>query len=283
MKKMRDLKGMVVLTLREGEQLGRISGMLVDPDSARVVALVLNKRTPSGELQVIATANIYRVGEAAITVEDRGAMVAISRIPRFQTLAQTKSAIRGKAVLTEEGENLGRVADVLIDAETFEIQAVLLKAFLREGRRIPAEQIRTIGPDVLVVQKETPAPPPHREPRPPEPEPEILAEADFTPDPAVTEGRPSSLEPAMPPLSTPERIVPVEPPPVSAGTAAEGDEGMALTEEAPPDPALETALETAVEEPSEAAAVEEEEENPWRRWVKRLRGGEAEGYPGEGV
>lgn len=281
MKKMRDLKGMTILTLQEGEQLGRVRSLLVDPAAGQVVALVLDKRTPSGEAQVVATANVHSVGKAAITVQDRGSLVPLARIPRFQALARENITVRGKMVVTETGQKMGRIGEMLIDAGSFKIQAILLKGFLGRQRRIPSEQIRTIGPDVVVVQEDMPRPaslrPTGPVPAPPPPSPEETLQESFSPEPephempiAAGPEISGSTEPAMPAVSTFDEAPVLEsvPEPVEDISAAVV-ESEAVEETVIPDaePLSPEPTEQAVEDTS----PEEGSDNPWHRWVKRLR------------
>lgn len=243
--KLQQLKGMPVLSLQEGEILGRVREAIVDTTAGRVVALTLDRRTPGGELQVVATANIRSVGKEAITVEDRSSVVPISRIPRFKELAQKGKPLRGRAVMTEQGVRLGRVDDAAVDEASFRLTAFVLRAFWGRGRVIPMERVRTIGADAVVVW-EVPEAPPMPIPSAPEEVPPPPPEAVFPPPPPAEEAPlPSApeeaarpAEPAIPLVSTPE-IPPGSTEP-SGGPPAEA---------LPPTPGP---------------------ENPWQRWVRRL-------------
>lgn len=293
--KMRDLKGMPVLALEEGERLGKVRDPLVDPATGRVLALLLDQRTPSGEPQVVASANIHHVGPAAITVANRGSVVPLSRIPRFQELARSKTRLSGKSVITEKGTKLGEVGDLIINTETFEIEGLVLKKLLGEGRRIPAEQIRTIGPDAVVVH-EAPVPSKPTRTPPPSPaapvEPQVEEEEDVGPPAPAVETAPRETsrgplpeiveqeppqgegeeleEPAIPPVSTLDEVPAAvagpdqEPSPVEE-TPMEGEPTISMHLEGGPDLAPD-------EHPGEGAE-EAGSENPWQRWVRRLRGG----------
>lgn len=160
MKKMSELKGMPIMSLQEGEQVGQVDGLIVDPANVQVVALLLDRRTASKEEQVVATANVRSVGEAAITIENRASVVPIARIPHIQELARTKKPVLGKTVMSEEGTRLGEVADLEIDTEDFRITGLLLRGTLwKKGATIPAGRIRSIGRDAVIVRQEPEAAP----------------------------------------------------------------------------------------------------------------------------
>lgn len=250
MKRLQQLKGMPILSLQEGEVLGRVREAILDVAAGRVVALTLDRRTRAGEPQVVATANIRSVGKEAITVEDRSSVVPISRIPRFKELAQRGKPLRSRTVMTEQGVRIGRVADAMMDEANFRLTALVLQAFWGRGQVIPMERVRTIGTDAVVVwemPEARPAPvPPAPEVVPPPPPPEAAppppppAEEEAPLPPPALEEAARPAEPAIPLVSTPEEGLPMRP--------AEPFESA----------------------PAEGTTPTPDSENPWQRWVRRL-------------
>ncbi len=242
MKTLRELRGLPVLTLEEGERLGQVRDLILDPVGAQVLALILDRRAPGGEPQVVATANVRHVGVAAITVENRGSLVPLSRVPRFQALARSRRPLEGRMVISEEGERLGRVGDLQVDETNFRATSLILRGTFRRGRVIPIEQVRTIGADAIVVRAAAPA--------------------------AAPAGPPGFL----PPLPVEAPPGPIAAPPPEAAPIAEPCGEIPP----PPEPAPEEPTVPAPEESGLAAAPPAEEpdqppeENAWQRWVRRL-------------
>lgn len=274
MKKTRELRGMPVLALQEGERLGQVRDLILDPAARQVVALILDRRV-GGEDQVVATANIHNIGPAAITVEDRSSLIPLSRIPRFQELARMGKPIQGKMVISEAGVRLGKVDDLEIDVQTFRLTSLVLQGFLGRGQVVSADLIRTIGTDAIVVCEQEPAggapvPPafPIQEPAPPPgpfPDPETGLSI---PTPAPIEGPAPVLEPvpdlAQEPVSVATPTENTSPSAsVPAGPSAEPTAALLSAED--PAPNLEPG-------PTEGPAAEEGE-NAWQRWVRRLKNG----------
>lgn len=249
-KRLQQLKAMPILSLQEGEVLGRVREAIVDTATGRVVALTLDRRAPGGELQVVATANIRSVGKEAITVEDRNSVIPLSRIPRFKELAQKGKSLRGRVVITEQGARLGRVADVIVDESNFRLTSFVLQAFWGRGRLIPMERVRTIGTDAVVVWEvpevpPAPAPPVAEAAPPPSPSeaipPPLPPTKEKSPSlPSLPEEAARPAEPAIPLVSIPEESPPAKP--------AESGEGA----------------------PAEMSSLSPGSENPWQRWIRRL-------------
>lgn len=251
MKKSRELKGMPILTLQEGENLGRVRDLILDPTAGQIVALVLDRRAPKGEDQVVATANVRNVGSTAITVEDRSSLVPISRIPRFQELAGMRKPIQGKVVISETGTRLGQVDDLEVDVQTFCIVSLVLKAGpFGRGQSIPAEMVRTIGADAIVVRESIPS----------------AAAGGPQPAPAPPLEQPAPFPPAAPGLTLAVEATASANEPALSSRPVPGDAG--------PPPAGEGEVTAISEEPppSEGASGESAE-NAWQRWVRRLKHG----------
>ena len=250
MKKSRELKGMPVLTLQEGERLGQVRELILDPATRQVVALVLDQRTSGKEEQVVATANVRNVGTTAITVEDRSSLVPLNRIPRFQELARARKPVQGKMVMSESGTRLGQVDDMEVDVETFQIVSLVLKGLLGRRRVISADRVRTIGADAIVVRDEPTGTdtPPVADAAPP---PEIVSPPPLPVEPAPEEAA-CSLELPSEPVPPPAEATPSPP------AAAESPLADALPDRGEDSPAEEAA----------------EGENAWQRWVRRLKSGQ---------
>jgi uncharacterized protein YrrD len=268
MKKTRELKGMPVLALEEGERLGQVRGLILDPVARQVVALILDRRV-GGEDQIVATANIRTVGPAAITVENRSSLIPLSRIPRFQELARQGKPIQGKMVISEAGERLGQVDDLEVDVETFGLVSLVLKAFLRHGQVIPADRVRTIGTDAIVVCEEKPEGAP------------VAVSPAPVPEPAPPPSPAPAPQPFVPPSPVEEPAPVPEPAPVEEHTPVLAPEETTASPEAPAAPAVEPEVAPSDAEtqdpdlepgPTEKPAGEEEE-NAWQRWVRRLKSG----------
>ncbi len=287
--KLSSLKGMSILSLQEGEQLGQVRDTIVDPSARQVVALVLDRRASTGEPQVVATANIHNVGEAAITIEDRGRLVPLSRIPRFKELARARKPIYGRQVLSESGTRVGHIADLELELPSFRIAGFQLKGPLfRSGRSLPADQVRTIGMDAVIVRDEpaveskparpVPAPLPSAALAPAEiPTVPPLPSPEFCP-PAFGLEPAQEVEPAVPPVSSPGEPaahVLAERPAVEPTLPS-----LATEPPAPPEDVQSAELPAICGEPGpepvppEVASEEgppSATENPWQRWVHRLR------------
>jgi uncharacterized protein YrrD len=151
----KEIRGMPVVSVGEGKELGRVDALLVDPDEARVRWLRLAKGGFFGETRVIAMRAIEAIGENAITVDSEASAVRIDEVAEAQEMARDKRRLIGNRVLTDKGRLLGEIHDYELDEDTFHIiQYEIGKGDLlgSQAYYIAAERILTIGPDAVLVE-----------------------------------------------------------------------------------------------------------------------------------
>src|SRR4051794_20505982 len=108
-----DLKGRSVVDLDAGETLGRVEDLILDPDGQRLAGLIITTgRTildPGRELLVPAAA-IHAIGPDALTVRawEAGDADTLGSLPRL-------GDVRGKHVVTQSGETVGTLSDVMLE------------------------------------------------------------------------------------------------------------------------------------------------------------------------
>lgn len=107
----RDIVGRPVLTLR-GDAIAQVKDVIVDPESGRVRAFTLSGRGMlSGPLkEALAWSAVHALGRDAVMVSGRDAL------REGDDTARAHGAdMLGTHVLTQEGEDVGRVVDVVLD------------------------------------------------------------------------------------------------------------------------------------------------------------------------
>jgi uncharacterized protein YrrD len=151
----KEIRGLSVVSLAEGKELGKIDALLVDVDITTVRWLQLRKGGVFGRTRVISVDAVQAVGENAITVDSETSAVLRRESSEAQKLAQDKRRIIGNRVLTNKGRLLGEIRDYEIDVETFKITRYEIgKGDLLGTRTQPvaADYVLTIGPDAVLVE-----------------------------------------------------------------------------------------------------------------------------------
>lgn len=127
-----EAKNRKVMSTSGAVAVGKLRALIVDPRSAHVVALTLKKT--EGNADTLPWNNMQSFGRDAITIEslDR-IMVAEGELA---VLSDKQHQVIGKRVLTETGDEIGKVKDIEFDPDNGAIRALITDADEVAGTRI---------------------------------------------------------------------------------------------------------------------------------------------------
>lgn len=156
MRRIHDLLGMDVVTVREGASLGRLGGVEIDPVEGRVRYLRLESdgRRQGG---LVPWESVRAVGDDAVTIESADAVV--ETIPG-EVRDHVTPHLGDRPVVTESGRRLGQISSYDVDEVTGRITRYQVKpdAFFKRlsGRMLdlPPESVVTFGRDAIIVGDE---------------------------------------------------------------------------------------------------------------------------------
>ena len=139
------LKGKPVIAHDSAEQLGSVQSVVVEPEEARVVALLIGGKKSGSEF--VSWDDISALGDDAVMVTTSTARPAQDELE--QRVAAGIALGPGKRVLDEIGDELGTVDDFELDAETGVLQSVRV-----DDVDVAAERLLGIGNFAVVVRSE---------------------------------------------------------------------------------------------------------------------------------
>lgn len=149
------VKGLPVITMAEGKQIGKIDDLIVDPERKAVSWLRLHSGGMlGGERLWVSTEAVHGVGEDAVTINAEADARAPADAPEALALVQAKRGIIGSKVMTENGERVGEVCDYEFDPDTFALTSLSVPPGMNvvgEILMIPGDKVLTIGKDMIVV------------------------------------------------------------------------------------------------------------------------------------
>ncbi len=166
-----DIKGRAVITIDEGERVGSIADAVLDFGQRRVIAFtVTSGGIIGGSKHTLDIAAIHKVGPDAITVLQSTALREGDDVADGLTRL---SDLRQRNIITESGQEIGRVSDVQLDEATYDVLALETKSGSRllpmVGNRgtVPVSEVVSFGGDVVTVRDSAaPALPPGDTPAP---------------------------------------------------------------------------------------------------------------------
>lgn len=157
MRKALDAVGLPVICLKTGEEIGSVRDILCDLEW-RVLGVVLQEGNWFQPGTYIPSANIHAVGDHCLIATGKDAITSLQALAEYDTVGlQTgKVKLKGKAVITENGELLGKVEDVYFSPNWEKLVGYELSngwiADVTAGRkRLSAPPHVTIGEENLIV------------------------------------------------------------------------------------------------------------------------------------
>jgi sporulation protein YlmC with PRC-barrel domain len=146
-----DLIGKSVVSMSEGENVGKVQDLLVDTESVCIVALVLDA---GSEKRSLLMSDVRSVGPDAITVDT--ATFVDSADARIAGSVRPLSDLRALTVVDGSGTALGTVDDLAIESNG-KVESLMLShggVFGVGARRatMPATCVRSFGSKLLTVE-----------------------------------------------------------------------------------------------------------------------------------
>jgi uncharacterized protein YrrD len=110
------IRGLPVVTVREGEDVAEVRDVIYDPEAGRLVGLSLNQRgfLAGRRREVLPAESIHAIGQDALMVLDESSLVAPADAPDDVAHPATERNVVGDDVLTEGGTSLGKVTDLVL-------------------------------------------------------------------------------------------------------------------------------------------------------------------------
>jgi sporulation protein YlmC with PRC-barrel domain len=161
-----ELRGKTILSLRDGEKLGQVDDVLIDPNTLRISGLV----SSSGGLfdqrdRIILAQDIDRWGKDAVLVQDGNVFRSMNDVPDKDHWISAANKISGLSVVSSSGDKIGQLDDVIVDNEgqlvAYRVSSGFGGRSFGRSREIPANTTRKLGKDVVIVDVEPDHEPDH--------------------------------------------------------------------------------------------------------------------------
>jgi len=152
----RDVIGLPVICVHTGKQVGEVTDLLLDEDW-QVQAFLLGAGHWFQEATCVEWEDVIALGEDAVTIKREDAIKPLEAKNTWKLLLGGRHRIKGLPLLTVNGQQLGVVEDVYLDAKTGKkvIGYELTEGFisdLKEGRKwLPMPDSVKVGEDALIV------------------------------------------------------------------------------------------------------------------------------------
>jgi len=151
-----EFKGKPIISVANGQVIGHVADILIDPETRSVAALVtsrggmLNRRT-----EWISADVIRSWGDNAIMVEQPEVIQDVDVPEANDRWLSLFDGLRGRYMVTTDGTRVGQVKDVYLDSSgrliAYRLGQVDLTEAVDDSKRIDASITRALGKDVIVI------------------------------------------------------------------------------------------------------------------------------------
>lgn len=141
-------RGMAILDDRNDDTFGVLAGIFLHPDLGKVEGFFV--RTPSGE-EFLAAHDIAHWGRT-IVVRSGDAIGSLEERVRLSALWQEGRTVIGQRMVTEAGVRIGTCVDVQFETDTFRLEWLFPRRWLRWKRPVPAGSIVEVRTDAIYVR-----------------------------------------------------------------------------------------------------------------------------------
>ena len=153
--KSRDLVGKPIVLITNGEIVGKVRDVLIDPEEFRIAALVLASRPFRKPTMVLPRSVIHVFGKDVILIKSNEAMPRDNSLERVASLLAVSAEMKGRSIATEEGVRIGVMDDVIVNPQgqvvAYHLSRVFVSGPVAQTKEIPLPATRSIGPDLIIV------------------------------------------------------------------------------------------------------------------------------------
>lgn len=153
MKKSAEIKGLPIISIMDGSEIGRVKSLIINPEQGSVDFFTIEHEEWQVGGKAIPFKKVIGIGEYALTIESEGAVIDLNEIPIASDLLNRKTKIENTKLMTRKGQLIGEAKEYIINDETGKIVALEVQV-QNEMMTMDQEFIVTYGKDIIIVTEE---------------------------------------------------------------------------------------------------------------------------------
>jgi len=144
-----------VLSVTEGEHLGYVKSLVIDPINKVIAAFVINQKGWFKEDKIIPFNRVKNIGDNAIIIDKAGTAEKPANFPQIIKYIKNPAQLINAKVVSTSGKALGQVEEFCFDITgkitKFEISGKITEGLWKGKAVLPSEEVVTIGKDAIMV------------------------------------------------------------------------------------------------------------------------------------
>ncbi|MGP4061553.1 PRC-barrel domain-containing protein [Halobacillus sp. H74] len=154
MKRSVEIIGFPIISISDGEEIGRVKSIVVNPEKGSVDFLTVEHEDWQVSVKAIPFQKIIGIGKYAITVESQHSILDLNEIPIANQLINKKVSINGAQVMTRVGELVGEVKEFYVNEKNGQVLSVDLFTEHEQIVEVSSDYIITYGEKLLILNEE---------------------------------------------------------------------------------------------------------------------------------
>ena len=152
-----DVLGLKVVTLQSGQEVGKVKDILFNTNSQKVVGFLIDEKSLLAETCYLSVDSVHSIGSDAMTISSSDLLQKGSVSAQLaDAKAKSDHYFTNTHVITESGNEIGRVDDILFDSENGKIEDLVISPNIDMGEKnvakIPFASVITLGRDNTIIK-----------------------------------------------------------------------------------------------------------------------------------
>jgi uncharacterized protein YrrD len=149
-----ELNGKAIISASDGARIGNVQDILIDPTAMHVAGFVVSSGGLFGRDEAFVSASdVQAWGKDAILINKPEVVSSKKDLPGRESWFNLAGQLKGRSIVSSSGEKLGNVDDLLIDSKGQVVAYQISDSPFSQRRRIDATGTRTMGGDVIIIDK----------------------------------------------------------------------------------------------------------------------------------
>lgn len=153
--KSKTIYGKPVISLEDGQTLGKAHSLVVDHRKLVVAAVALERKGLLKDGRVIPYEQVQSIGQHAIIINKTTSIHRVQALPHIAHLLRQGSQLIGAKVITEEGLFLGKVEEFSFAADngkvvTLELSENAWESIFKGPANLNSQHVITVGETIIV-------------------------------------------------------------------------------------------------------------------------------------
>jgi uncharacterized protein YrrD len=183
MQKISEVLKKPITSQAEGKEVGKAKDVILDETAHRILGFLMKEKSMTGPATILPFSSISSIEQDAVIIENESMIVEVDSDPFLKEAVEDKNKMKGKKMISEEGDELGSVGDLLFDEKTgkildLEVTQGKMKDMKQGGpMAAPVDDMVAVGESAVIMEADTSL----------ESEKAVMAQASQSPPPAPKE------------------------------------------------------------------------------------------------